>query len=85
LVLEFPVAGTATFSSATAGGPLNRLQLAVSSISFASLQISGCGSLGTALDALAAFIPPTLQVYITNVMSQQFCGAVGPELFGPSP
>ena len=81
-----PVTGTATFSSSSSTGvPLNRLRLITDPISVQSLEFSGCGVLSGVLDQVATFVSGSLQPTITAILSPQFCGAEGPELFGPCP
>jgi hypothetical protein len=81
-----PVSGTATFSSSSSTGtPLNRLRLISSPISLQSLQFSGCGALSGILEQVLTFVSGSLETTITAILSPQFCGATGPELFGPCP
>jgi hypothetical protein len=80
-----PVTGTATFSSSSSGTPLNRLRFTTSPISLQSLQFSGCGSLSSVLPVLFGSVSGSLETTINAILSPQFCGATGPELFGPCP
>lgn len=79
-----PIVGIATFSSATPGGPVNRLQLNVSSISL-NAQFSGCGALSEFANIIEGFVLSRVESFIVQAASGLFCGAEGPPLFGPCP
>jgi hypothetical protein len=77
-----PVTGTASFLASSAGGPLNRLQLAFAPISTSNLQISGCSILSGFAELLVSIASSPLQSLFSTL---QLCGATGPQLFGPCP
>jgi len=81
-----PIAGTATFSSSSEGGTFNRLQLAVTELSLNSVGLSGCSLLSSILDLYFPLFSSSLEAAIESaVFARQFCGATGPEVFGPCP
>lgn len=79
-----PVAGIASFSSAIADGPVNRLTLSVSSIAL-SAQFSGCGAISDFADLFEGLVLSQIENFIVQSVTGQFCGAEGPPLFGPCP
>ena len=79
------VTGSATFSSSSAGGPVNRLQLRANPISLQSLNLSGCGIISDIISLLGPYVFQFVETQIVSLLSQRFCGAVGPELFGTCP
>ena len=76
-----PVTGVATFSSSLEAGPLNRLALVPHPVAYQAVQFSGC----TQFPDVVAPVLFLVSAYVDNVLSVQFCGATGPELFGPCP
>ncbi len=80
-----PVLGTATFSSSVVGGTVNRLQLAATSISTASLNFSGCFGFDDIVNFIAPFVHSSIEQLMIVALTRQFCGATGPELFGACP
>jgi len=79
-----PITGIASFSSATTGGPVNRLTLSVSSIAL-NAQFSGCGAISDLANLVEGFVLSQVQNFIVQSVTGQFCGAEGPPLFGPCP
>lgn len=79
------VSGTATFSSSTIAGSINRLQLQVNTIDLGAAQLSGCATLGDVINFVGPTVLSSARQLVATALSGTFCGAEGPELFGPCP